>query len=62
MDFFEGIWKDPKTTIVGLAVIGVTVALAMGQCSFSDWKEFVMVAIGLIAGAGALLANTKKEN
>jgi len=59
---FDGIWKDPKTTIIGIAVIGLTVALAMGQCTFADWKEFVLIAIGLVAGVGALLANSKKES
>jgi hypothetical protein len=61
VNLFKGIWKDPKSTVIGLAVIGLTVALAMGRCTFSDWKEFVIIAIGLLAGAGAMLANTKKE-
>jgi len=60
VDLFSGIWKDPKTTIIGIAVIGLTVALAVNKCTFAEWKEFVLLAIGLVAGAAGLLANTTK--
>lgn len=61
MDFFSGIWKDPKTTILGLAVIGLTVALALGACTFSDWKEFVVMAIGILGGGALMLSGKDKE-
>lgn len=58
---FSGITNDPKTTVIGLAVIGATVALAVGACSFADWKEFVLLAVGIIGG-GALMLSGKKSN
>ena len=57
----SGIWKDPKTTIIGLAIIGVSAALALGSCTFADWKEFVLLAIGIISGGGLMLSGKTKE-
>lgn len=57
----SGIWKDPKTTILGLAIIGVSVALALGNCTFADWKEFVLLAIGILAGGGLMVSGKDKK-
>lgn len=55
----EGL-RDFKTTIIGvLVLIGATVAMAKGMCSFDRWWEIVLIIIALIGGAGAMLANPK---
>lgn len=59
----SGIWKDLKTTIIGLVVIaGVTIAMFKGLCSFDRWWEIVLIVLGLILGGGLMLAGKNKED
>ena len=58
----SGIWKDLKTTIIGLVVIiGVTVAMFKGLCSFDRWWEIVLIVLGLILGGGFILSGKNKK-
>jgi hypothetical protein len=59
---FEGIWKDLKTTIIGvLVIIGVTVAMFKGLCTFDRWWEIVLIVLGLLLGGGLMLSKPKQE-
>ena len=54
----DGIWKDLKTTIVGaLIIIGVTIAMFKGLCSFDQWWQIILVVIALVGAGGAIVAN-----
>ena len=58
----SGIWKDLKTTIIGLVVIiGVTVAMFKGLCSFDRWWEIVLIVLGLILSGGLMLSGKNKK-
>ena len=58
----SGIWKDLKTTVIGLVVIiGVTVAMFKGLCTFDRWWEIVLIVLGLILGGGLMLAGKNKD-
>jgi uncharacterized membrane protein YqaE (UPF0057 family) len=58
----SGIWKDLKTTLIGLVVIiGVTVAMFKGLCSFDRWWEIVLIVLGLILGGGLMLSGKNKD-
>lgn len=50
---FRGIWGDPKTTLVGVLVILITVAFCIGKIDQSTW----MAAVGFIAGGRWFLEN-----
>jgi hypothetical protein len=50
---FSGLWQDPKTTLVGILVILVTVGFLTGKLSQETW----MAAVGFIAGGRWLLEN-----
>lgn len=53
---------DLKTTIPGLIIIiGATIALLTGKCSFEQWWTVVLAAIALVGGGGLLLAGGKKK-
>ena len=56
----SGIWKDPKTTIAGVLIVGVTVALVAGKCSFDQWWMVVSIIAGAVGG-GLMLIGSKKE-
>jgi hypothetical protein len=59
---FEGIWKDLKTTIIGvLVIIGVTIAMFKGLCTFDRWWEIVLIVLGLLLGGGLMLSKPKQE-
>jgi hypothetical protein len=53
LDHLEGIWKDPKTTLVGVLVLLVTVGFIMGKIDQTTW----MAAVGFIAGGRWMLEN-----
>ena len=58
----SGLWKDLKTTIIGIVVIiGVTVAMFKGLCTFDRWWEIVLIVLGLILGGGLVLSGKNKE-
>lgn len=58
----SGIWKDLKTTLVGVVVIaGVTIAMIKGLCSFDRWWEIVLIVLGLILGGGLMLSGKNKD-
>ena len=50
---FKGILGDPKTTLIGVLVIMVTVGLLLKVLSMEAW----MLAVGFIAGGRWLLEN-----
>lgn len=57
---FSGL-KDLKYTIPGIVIlIGITVALLKGACTFDQWWTVVLFVLGS-AGAGALLMAKGKD-
>ena len=50
---FKGILGDPKTTLVGVLVILLTVGFMLGKLSMETW----IAAVGFIAGGRWLLEN-----
>lgn len=50
---FKGITGDPKTTLIGILVVIVTVGFLMGKLSMETW----ITAVGFIAGGRWLLEN-----
>lgn len=58
LDRISGIWKGPKTTIMGLVVLAVVVfvgiAMTKGYCSFDQFWEKVVYLIGILSAAGGL--------
>ena len=50
---FKGILGDPKTTLIGVLVILVTVGFLLGKLSMEAW----IAAVGFIAGGRWLLEN-----
>jgi hypothetical protein len=50
---FKGILGDPKTTLVGVPVILLTVGFMLGKLSMETW----IAAVGFIAGGRWLLEN-----
>jgi hypothetical protein len=54
--------KELRTTIPGLVIIaGATYAMVQGLCSFERWYEVILVALAIIGGTGALLAEAKEK-
>ena len=54
---FKGILGDPKTTLIGVLVILVTVGFLLGKLSMEAW----IAAVGFIAGGRWLLENKTAE-
>lgn len=54
---FKGILGNPFTTVVGLAVIVLTIALAFGKLDSETWMKLV----GFIAGLRWVLEDKNKQ-
>lgn len=54
----SGIWKDPKTTIMGLVVFVVIIftgiAMTKGYCSFDQFWEKVVYLLGILSAIGGI--------
>lgn len=58
----EGL-KDWKTTILGLAVLGiVSLAMFKGLCTFDKWWEIVLIILGILAGGSLTFMDTRKSD
>jgi len=53
MPDISGIWKDPKTTIVGILAVCVTIGLVVGELDAKTW----MALIGFLLGGRWILEN-----
>lgn len=58
----SGIWKDVKSTVIGIIVIvAVTVAMFKGACSFDRWWEIILIILGFLLGGGLMISDRNKE-
>ena len=58
---FSGL-ANLKSTIIGvLIILGATVAMLKGICSFDQWWQIILAVIALVTGGGLMMAKKKDD-